>query len=127
MSLSKPKKIKIDLEKRQFQSEWMDKYLFVLPAAMSNKLVCLLCNEYICHERIQREEALQVKSRPFSASFPEGSAERRGKVQRLLASFQRCQVALGRFCTEQERYDRIPSCSLDTCQTEEFFYRSEDS
>ena len=39
----------------------------------------------------------------FSDRFPEGSDERRSKVQHLLASFQQGQAALGRFCTEQER------------------------
>ncbi|KAJ4945769.1 hypothetical protein JOQ06_023447 [Pogonophryne albipinna] len=37
MSLSKPKKCKVDSENRQFQNEWTDKYVFTLPAATSNK------------------------------------------------------------------------------------------
>lgn len=39
----------------------------------------------------------------FSVSFPDGSEERRRKIQGLLTSFKRSQVAIGRFCTEQER------------------------
>ncbi len=94
MSLSKPKKRKIDVENRQFQSEWTDKYLFVLPAATSNKPVCLLCNDCIA---VMKEYNLKrhytSNHGSFSASFPEGSEEQRGKVQRLLTSFQKCQVS----------------------------------
>ncbi len=79
-------------------------YDIVLPAATSNKPVCLLCNDCISvmkEYNVKRRYMSNHSS--FSASFPEGSEERRGKVQRLLTSFQKCQVALGRFCTEQER------------------------
>uniref|UniRef100_A0A671WXQ4 DUF4371 domain-containing protein n=1 Tax=Sparus aurata TaxID=8175 RepID=A0A671WXQ4_SPAAU len=104
MALSKPKKRKIDSENRQFQSEWTDKYLFILPAVTSTKPVCLLCNECMS---VMKEYNLKrhYKSNhgSFSARFPEGSDERRSKIQRLLASFQHGQAALGRFCTEQER------------------------
>ena len=104
MSFSKPKQRKVDMENRQFKSEWTEKYLFVLPAVTSKKPVCLLCSDCIS---VMKEYNLKrhyvTNHGSFAASFPEGSEERRGKVKSMLTSFQKCQVALGRFCTEQER------------------------
>lgn len=96
MLLSKPKRRKTHLENCQFQSEWMDKYLFVLPAVTSNKQVFLLCSEciYVMKEYNVKRHCKSIHG-SFSASFPEGLEERRRKLQRLLASFQQCQVTLG--------------------------------
>ena len=73
-SLSKLKRHKA--ENRQFQSERTKKYLFTLPAATSNKLVCgfvvqrkLCCDEKIVKRHHKSNHGL------FSGSPTEGSEE----------------------------------------------------
>ena len=104
MSLSKPKKRKVDGENRQFNSEWTEKYLFTLPSAASSKPMCLLCNEAISvikEYNVKRHYHSNHGS--FASTYPAGSEERRKKLQVLQASFERSQMALGQFCTEQQR------------------------
>lgn len=103
MALSKAKR-RIDDENRQFKVEWTDKYLFILPSSTSRRPTCLLCNESIAvmkEYNVKRHFSSNHSS--FSTNFPEGSEERRKKVQGLVGSFKNSQVALGHFCTAQER------------------------
>ncbi|XP_056284884.1 SCAN domain-containing protein 3-like [Pseudoliparis swirei] len=71
---------------------------------MSNKPMCLLCSESIAvMKEYNVKRHYKSNHGSFSNNFPEGSDERRRKVNRLLACFQRGQCTLSRFCTEQER------------------------
>ena len=66
--------------------------------------MCLLCSESIAvMKEYNVKRHYKSNHGSFSNSFPEGSDERRRKVNGLLASSQRGQCALSRFCTEQER------------------------
>ena len=95
MSLSKPKRRKVDGENRQFQREWTEKYLFTLPTVMGKKPMCLLCSESIAVMKEYNVKRHYKSSHgSFSNSFP--------------ASFQRGQCSLSCLCTEQER-DMIAS------------------
>lgn len=66
--------------------------------------MCLLCSESIAvMKEYNVKRHYKSNHGSFSNSFPEGSDERRRKVNGLLACFQRGQCTLSRFCTEQER------------------------
>ena len=78
------KQRKVDAENRQFNKEWTDKWLFVLPVG-GMKPMCLICNATVAvvkSSSVKRHYETTHKAR-FDVKFPPGCSARKDKVARL--------------------------------------------
>src|SRR4029434_1535939 len=96
ISCSKPDK------KREFKTEWTDKYAFVLPVG-STKPMCLICNEtvgLVKSGNVKRH--YETEHAHFEQKYPQ-SAEVRGRKINHLQSYQATCSVIVRSATQQER------------------------
>ena len=84
------KQRKVDAENRQFNKEWPDKWLFVLPVG-GMKPMCLTCNATVAvvkSSSVKRHYETTHKAR-FDVKFPPGCSARKEKVARLQHDYER--------------------------------------
>ena len=85
------KQRKVDAENRQFNQEWTDKWLFVLPVG-GMKPMCLICNATVAvvkSSSLKRHYETTHKAR-FDVKFPPGCSARKEKVSRLQNDYEQC-------------------------------------
>ena len=76
------KKQKVDSENRKFQTEWTDKYAFVLPVGNTTPM-CLICTEKAALVKRGRANVkchYETKHRHFEQNDPQNSEVRAGKI-----------------------------------------------
>ena len=84
------KQRKVDAQNRQFNKEWTDKWLFVLPVG-GMKPMCLICNATVAvvkSSSVKRHYETTHKAR-FDVKFPPGCSARKEKVARLQNDYER--------------------------------------
>lgn len=103
------KKRKIDDENRLFKEDWTVQYAFILPSN-SSKPHCLICIENIAlvkSSNIKRH--YETKHFGFDTAFPQGTQERKIKINQLKSQYEKSTKLLFNTMTLQER---TTECSL---------------
>ena len=98
------KKRKVDLENRQFKTEWTDKYCFFLPDHANSKPTCLICMQTVAvikSDNLKRHFNCSHAA-SFNGSFPETSEQRKQKIASMLASYKRSVSTICKTASAQE-------------------------
>ena len=89
-------------KKREFKTEWTDKYAFVLPVG-STKPMCLICNETVALVKSGNvKRHYETKHAHFEQKYPQNSEVRGRKINHLQSYQATCSVIV-RSATQQER------------------------
>src|SRR4029434_4579180 len=108
MACFKPdKKRKVDSKNRKFETEWTDKYAFVLSVG-STKPMCLICNETVALVKSGNvKRHYETKLAHFEQHYFQNSEVRARKINQLQSSYRATCSVIVRSATQQRAYLNI--------------------